>query len=249
MQNPVCNHGQIDHCEVWKQEYDLILGAIWADLNIGQSHSSLGHHWKSFFNYVSLKLYRIYSSLISMAELSVLCKEIGERVTSGWRRFGDYSHFLRDKKIPTCLKRKIMDTVILPAMTYGAETWTLTKHLGRKLAVAQRSMERSLLNITRRDKIRNEIIRSKTGVIDIIEKVKCMKGQWAGHVARMKNTRWAKITSEWTPRDGKRLRGRPKRRWRDDIEEAVGSQWMRTAQDRSAWRKLWRPSASSGMNG
>ena len=178
-----------------------------------------------------------------------LSKEIGERITSGWRRFGDYSHFLRDKKIPTCLKRKIMDTVILPAMTYGAETWTLTKHLERKLAVAQRSMERSLLNITRRDKIRNEIIRSKTGVIDIIEKVKCMKGQWAGHVARMKNTRWAKITSEWTPRDGKRLRGRPKRRWRDDIEEAVGSQWMRTAQDRSAWRKLWRPSASSGMNG
>ena len=178
-----------------------------------------------------------------------LSKEIGERITSGWRRFGDYSHFLRDKKIPTCLKRKIMDTVILPAMTYGAETWTLTKHLERKLAVAQRSMERSLLNITRRDKIRNGIIRSKTGVIDIIEKVKCMKGQWAGHVARMKNTRWAKITSEWTPRDGKRLRGRPKRRWRDDIEEAVGSQWMRTAQDRSAWRKLWRPSASSGMNG
>ena len=32
------------------------------------------------------------------------------------------------------------------------------------------------MNITRRDKIRNEIIRSKTGVIDIIEKVKCMKG-------------------------------------------------------------------------
>ena len=51
-----------------------------------------------------------------------LNKEIGERITSGWRRFGDYSHFLRDKKIPTCLKRKIMDTVILPAMTYGAET-------------------------------------------------------------------------------------------------------------------------------
>ena len=85
----------------------------------------------------------------------------------------------------------------------------------------------------------------ETEVTDIIEKVKCMKGQWAGHVARMNNTRWAKITS----RGRKRIRGRPKRRWRDDIEEAVGSQWMRTAQDRSAWRKLWRPSASSGMNG
>ncbi len=50
--------------------------------------------------------------------------------------------FLKDKKIPTCLKRKIMDDVIIPAMTYGAETWTLMKHQERKLAVAQRSMER-----------------------------------------------------------------------------------------------------------
>ena len=96
-----------------------------------------------------------------------------------------------------------MDTIILPAMTYGAETWTLTKHLERKLAVAQRSMERSLLTITKREKIKNEVIRSKTGVTDIIEELQCMKGQWAGHVARMSNIRWAKKTSEWTPREGK----------------------------------------------
>ena len=76
-----------------------------------------------------------------------------------------------------------------------------------------------------------------------------MRRQWAGHIARMTNTRWAKITSEWTPRDGRRARGRPKRRWRDSIEEVGGSQWMRVAQDGSAWRELWRLSASSGMNG
>ena len=53
-----------------------------------------------------------------------ISKDIGQRITSGWRRFGKHSHFLKDRKIPICLKRKIMDTVILPAMTYGAETWT-----------------------------------------------------------------------------------------------------------------------------
>ena len=83
-----------------------------------------------------------------------------------------------------------MDTVILPAMTCGADTWALTKHQEKKLTVAQRSMDRLLLNITKRDKIRNEIIRCKTGVKDIIERVRCMRGQWAGHVARMSNTRW-----------------------------------------------------------
>ena len=57
-----------------------------------------------------------------------------------------------------------METVILPAMTYGAETWALTKHQEKKLAVAQRSMERLLLNITKKDKIQNEIIGCKTEV-------------------------------------------------------------------------------------
>ena len=69
-----------------------------------------------------------------------------------------------------------------------------------------------MLNITKRDKIRNEIIRSKTGVKDITERVQCMRGQWAGHVARMSRTRWTKITSEWISSEGKRIRGRPKRR-------------------------------------
>ena len=161
----------------------------------------------------------------------------------------EYSHFSKDRKIPICLKRTTMDTVILPAMAYGAETWALTKHQEKKLAVAQQRMERSLLNITKRDKIRSEIIRCESGVKDIIERVRCMRGQWAGHVARMSNTRWAKITSEWTPRVGKRVRGRPKGRWRDNIKEVGGSQWMKVAQNRSAWHELWRPSAISGMNG
>ena len=52
-----------------------------------------------------------------------------------------------------------------------------------------------------------------------------------------------------TPTEGNRVRGRPKRRWRDNIEEVGSSQWMRVAQDRSARHELSRPSASSGMNG
>ena len=56
----------------------------------------------------------------------------------------------------------------------------------------------------------------------VIEQISSMKGQWAGHIACMDNSKRAKITTEWTSRDGKRKRGRPKRRWRDDIEEEAG---------------------------
>ena len=42
-----------------------------------------------------------------------ISKEKAQKITSGWRRFGKYSHFLKDRKISICLKRKIMDRVIL----------------------------------------------------------------------------------------------------------------------------------------
>ena len=87
----------------------------------------------------------------------------------GYWRYRSLIDWLIDWLIPLCLKRPIMYTVILPAMTCGAETWGLTKHQEKKLAVAQRSVERLLLIITKRDKIRNEIIRCKTGVKHIIE--------------------------------------------------------------------------------
>ncbi len=50
--------------------------------------------------------------------------------------------------------------------------------------------------------------REKTGIRDIIDKAHSMQGQWAGHLAGMNDTRWAKKTTEWTPRDGKRREGR-----------------------------------------
>ena len=175
--------------------------------------------------------------------------EVDKRIKIGWQKFGQYSNFMKDKKMPICLKRKVLNTVIIPAMTYGAETWSLTKKQEEKLAVAQRSMERSILNITRKDHIRNEEVRQRTGATDILGKINTMKGQWAGHLARMDNKRWAKIATEWTPREGKRRKGRPKKRWRDSIEERCGITWMQIAKDRSVWRRLWRLPACSGMKG
>ena len=54
------------------------------------------------------------------------------------------------------------------------------------------------------------------------------------HVATMINSRWVKITSEWTPREGKGVRGSPKRSWKDNIEEVGSSNWMMVAIGESA---------------
>ena len=176
-------------------------------------------------------------------------KEIARRIRQGWARFGRYYNILRDIKISISLKRKIMGNIATPAMTYGAETWSLTNKLASKLQVAQRSMERAMLNITRRDSKRNEWVREQTKVLDIIAKAKSLQWKWAGHIGRMAVNRSAKKCMEWTPYKRKRSRGRPKKRWRDEIVEKAGVDWMRRTGKRPGLKTLGRPPACSGLNG
>lgn len=131
------------------------------------------------------------------------------------------------------LRRKVYNQCVLPSMTYGCETWSTTKFLESNLISAQRAMERQMLHISLRDRIRSTTIRSQTGVDDILNKIKKSKWRWAGHVARMKDNRWTKRLMEWKPRTGKRRGGRQKRRWRDDITSYMDT---RAAADRKTWK-------------
>ena len=42
----------------------------------------------------------------------------------------------------------------------------------------------------------------------------------------------------WQPRRGKRSRGRPSRRWQDDIAKKGRTTWNRTVVDRQQWKAL-----------
>ena len=77
-------------------------------------------------------------------------------------------------------------------MKHRAETWSLMKHLKNTLAVAQCSMERAMLGITIKDKIRNENTRAWTKMEDVVWKAEKAKGQCAGHVTRMDINNWAR---------------------------------------------------------
>ncbi|KAI8439086.1 hypothetical protein MSG28_012950 [Choristoneura fumiferana] len=64
---------------------------------------------------------------------------------------------------------------VLPVMTYGSETWALTMGLMRKLKVTQRAMEKSMLGVPLRDRIRNDI-RSRTKVsVARVASFSCMR--------------------------------------------------------------------------
>ena len=122
--------------------------------------------------------------------------------------------------------------------TYGAQTWTLSQGNIQKLEVSQRAMERSMLNKRRADRVPNRILRASTKIKDVIVAAKELKWNWAGHVARYPEDRLAKIVESWNPVDGKRNKGRPKQRWKDQIVEHGSIFWRRKAKDRKKWKEI-----------
>jgi len=91
-------------------------------------------------------------------------------------------------------------------------------------------------------KLHNEELRYLYSLPNIVRVVKSRRMRRAGHVARMGEGRDVHRVLVGKP-EGKRLLGRPRRRWEDNIkmdlrEVGRGGEWMELAQDRDRWRTL-----------
>ena len=92
-----------------------------------------------------------------------------------------------------------------------------------------------VLDIKLQDTVPGSEIRERTKTNVIIEYI-LKQWQWAGRVAKNKDSRWTKRCTEWPPRS----RGPPSRRWQDDKVKKEGTTWSRTVLDRQQGRALMR---------
>uniref|UniRef100_A0A1S3X9T0 Uncharacterized protein n=1 Tax=Nicotiana tabacum TaxID=4097 RepID=A0A1S3X9T0_TOBAC len=70
------------------------------------------------------------------------------------------------------LKGEYYRAVVRPFMLYGAECWPVKKSHVQRMKVAEMRMLRWMCELTRLDKIRNEVIREKVGVASTDEKLR-----------------------------------------------------------------------------
>ncbi|CAH2209482.1 jg25745 [Pararge aegeria aegeria] len=103
----------------------------------------------------------------------------------------------------------------------------------RRLRGTQRAIERAMLGVSLRDKIRNVEICRRTRVTDIAQRVAKLKWKWAGHIVWRIDGRWGRKVLESPPRVG-----RPPTSWTDDIRRVAGSRWIQAAQNRGIWNSL-----------
>ena len=68
--------------------------------------------------------------------------------------------------------------------------------------------------------------------------IKARKWTWAGHIARLQGNRWTCQVTDWRPMAGSRQRGRPSKRWSDEIDAFWRSvTWKQNARDRLSWKR------------
>ena len=111
---------------------------------------------------------------------------------------------------------------------------------GQKLNVFGMKCLRSLTGVSRLDRIRNEVVRARTGVRrELAARVDMNVLRWFGHVERMDNERLLKKVMN-AKVDGRSARGKPRFGW-VGVERALNDRRMdiREASERARNRNEW----------
>lgn len=151
--------------------------------------------------------------------------------------------FIRKKEISQKTKMTVFRTIYRPILTYGSETWVLTKKNKSRLQAIEMKYLRGVKGITRRDKARNIDVREELQVESIIDFIEKKQLGWWGHLQRMEECIPAKRM--WTSRiKAKRGPGRPKLTWEKEVAKLIENRGQTVlnakeiARDKKQWKKF-----------
>ena len=90
-----------------------------------------------------------------------------------WRR-----KVFQSRTLSIATKVHAHQTLVMPVLLYGAETWTETQQYIRKLKSSQMRCLQDILGITLWNRVRNTDIRERTGVLPVEEQLRQRFLQW-----------------------------------------------------------------------
>jgi len=166
-------------------------------------------------------------------------REIRARLGMARTTMNSLAVIWRDRALGTMLKLRLMNALVWSVALYGCETWTLRKEDRKRISAFEMTTYRRMLRVSWIEHRTNEsILEELQPERRLLEVVMNRKLGYFGHMIRADNLP-AFICQGYM--EGKRPRGRPRRRWMDDVTE-----WMkmsmadctRKARDRAEWRRL-----------
>src|SRR5215469_591497 len=141
------------------------------------------------------------------------------------------------------MKMRVFESIVVPKVMYGSETWSLNAKERNNLEVFEVKGLRSMCGLSIRDRVRNVIIRERCGwERDLFSRYEQNVLKWYGHVMRKGEDSLVGMVTVGSV-EGNRGRGRPKRRWMDGVREALGRRRItddgrELVGDRMEWREV-----------
>jgi len=182
--------------------------------------------------------------------------EVNARLIMANRAYYGLQKHVKSRIISRKTKTLLYKTLITPVLTYGAETWALSKQDEYLLSIFERKILRRIYGPVidmgewriRTNRELYQLYDEK----DIVKLCKLSRMRWAGHVMRQDDDDLTRKVLLSEP-GGKRPRGRPRLRWKDGVNEAVAKLGCRNltiaARKRKGWRKpLKKAEAHHGLS-
>ena len=138
------------------------------------------------------------------------------RVAKAWSKLRELSGVICDKKVPTKLKILIYQTVIRSTLLYGCETWPMSVKDERRTGTTEMTMMQWAMWVGLLEHRRNEDILEEVKVEQIATVMRRRRLELFGHIKRRDETENSRAVVEMK-KEGKRLRGRPKWKWKDTV--------------------------------
>ena len=177
-------------------------------------------------------------------------REIDNRLSKANSSFGRlYKRVWQNRSIKNKTKILVYRAVVLTTLLYGSETWVLySGHIRLLERFHQRSL-RSILRIRWNDFITNVEVLERAEIPSIEAMLLKHQLRWAGHVCRMEDHRLPKIVMYGELSAGYRVRGAPKKRYKDCLKKSLASFHIdpQTWTDLAASRGTWRQAIHDGM--
>jgi hypothetical protein len=167
--------------------------------------------------------------------------EINQRISAATKLYHSLGKtFIGKNEISRKTKMTVYQTIFRPVLTFGSESWVITKRQKNRIQAVEMKYHRRALGITKRDHKRNDDIREELGIEPVTTTIEKNQLKWYGHLTRMADTR--QVRRIWDARiNTKRGRGRPPESWNGTVAKVMetrGLNWRearKIAQDKRSW--------------
>ena len=113
-------------------------------------------------------------------------RDVVHRMNEGYRAWRELKSVQSNRGLWIKAKKCLYEGIIVPTALYGAEAWGMRSAERRKVNVLEMKCLRSLVVVSRMDRVRNEEVRRRAGIEKELASIADQRVlRWFGHVETM----------------------------------------------------------------